>query len=59
MSVAVDVAAEKLMRIGEVAELTGTTPRTIRYWEEIGLLPGSTGLRHAAAGFRGRGGRLA
>jgi DNA-binding transcriptional MerR regulator len=27
-----------LMRIGEVAELTGTTPRTIRYYEEIGLL---------------------
>ena len=26
------------MRIGEVAELTGTTPRTIRYYEEIGLL---------------------
>jgi MerR family transcriptional regulator, repressor of the yfmOP operon len=29
------------LRIGEVAELTGTTPRTIRYYEEIGLLPGS------------------
>ena len=29
---------ERLMRIGEVAELTGTTPRTIRYYEEIGLL---------------------
>jgi DNA-binding transcriptional MerR regulator len=28
------------MRIGEVAERTGTTPRTIRYYEEIGLLPG-------------------
>jgi DNA-binding transcriptional MerR regulator len=26
------------LRIGEVAELTGTTPRTIRYYEEIGLL---------------------
>jgi DNA-binding transcriptional MerR regulator len=26
------------MRIGEVAELTGTTPRTIRYYEELGLL---------------------
>ncbi|HEY6397939.1 MAG TPA: MerR family transcriptional regulator [Solirubrobacteraceae bacterium] len=30
------------LRIGEVAELTGTTPRTIRYYEEIGLLPGSS-----------------
>ena len=30
--------ADKL-RIGEVAELTGTTARTIRYYEEIGLLP--------------------
>ena len=27
------------MRIGEVAERTGLTPRTIRYYEEIGLLP--------------------
>jgi DNA-binding transcriptional MerR regulator len=27
-------------RIGEVAELTGTTPRTIRYYEELGLLGG-------------------
>ena len=30
------------MRIGEVAELTGTTPRTIRYYEEIGLLTRGT-----------------
>jgi DNA-binding transcriptional MerR regulator len=30
---------ERLLRIGEVAEATGTTPRTIRYYEEIGLLP--------------------
>jgi MerR family transcriptional regulator, repressor of the yfmOP operon len=29
----------RALRIGEVAELTGTTPRTIRYYEEIGLLP--------------------
>jgi MerR family transcriptional regulator, repressor of the yfmOP operon len=27
------------LRIGDVARLTGTTPRTIRYYEEIGLLP--------------------
>ena len=26
------------LRIGEVADLTGTTPRTIRYYEELGLL---------------------
>ncbi len=32
----------RVMRIGEVAELTGTTPRTIRYYEEIGLLAGGT-----------------
>ncbi|HLX19330.1 MAG TPA: MerR family transcriptional regulator [Gaiellaceae bacterium] len=28
-----------MIRIGEVAERTGLTPRTIRYYEEIGLLP--------------------
>ena len=33
---------DRTMRIGEVAELTGTTPRTIRYYEEIGLLAGGT-----------------
>ena len=27
------------MRIGELAEAVGTTPRTVRYYEEIGLLP--------------------
>jgi DNA-binding transcriptional MerR regulator len=32
------VTEQRPMRIGEVAELTGTTPRTIRYYEEIGLL---------------------
>ncbi len=30
--------AVRPMRIGEVAEQTGLTPRTIRYYEEIGLL---------------------
>ena len=30
--------ADRSLRIGEVAELTGTTARTIRYYEEIGLL---------------------
>jgi DNA-binding transcriptional MerR regulator len=30
-----------VIRIGEIAELTGVTPRTIRYYEEIGLLDSS------------------
>jgi MerR family transcriptional regulator, repressor of the yfmOP operon len=30
---------EPSLRIGDVARLVGTTPRTIRYYEEIGLLP--------------------
>ncbi|HEY1370122.1 MAG TPA: MerR family transcriptional regulator [Gaiellaceae bacterium] len=30
---------ERSLRIGDVASLVGTTPRTIRYYEEIGLLP--------------------
>jgi MerR family transcriptional regulator, repressor of the yfmOP operon len=36
------------MRIGEVAKLAGTTPRTIRYYEEIGLLP-TTAARERGA----------
>ncbi len=36
----VSAVAERTVRIGELAELTGTTPRTIRYYEEIGLLGG-------------------
>ena len=36
------VTEQRPLRIGEVAELTGTTPRTIRYYEEIGLLPGAS-----------------
>jgi DNA-binding transcriptional MerR regulator len=35
----VSAVEAKPLRIGEVAELLGTTPRTIRYYEEIGLLP--------------------
>jgi DNA-binding transcriptional MerR regulator len=34
-------ATSDLLRIGEVARLVETTPRTIRYYEEIGLLPPS------------------
>ncbi len=33
--------SDPTLRIGEVAKRTGTTPRTIRYYEEIGLLPGA------------------
>jgi DNA-binding transcriptional MerR regulator len=31
-------APQERYRIGEVASLAGVTPRTIRYWEELGLL---------------------
>jgi MerR family transcriptional regulator, repressor of the yfmOP operon len=30
-----------MVRIGEVAERAGVTPRTVRYYEELGLLPRS------------------
>jgi DNA-binding transcriptional MerR regulator len=33
------VSTSTNLRIGDVAKLAGTTPRTIRYYEEIGLLP--------------------
>jgi DNA-binding transcriptional MerR regulator len=36
-------ATTTTLRIGEVARLVGTTPRTIRYYEEIGLLPAEGG----------------
>jgi DNA-binding transcriptional MerR regulator len=39
MSASATAPLERSLRIGEVAERTGTTPRTIRYWEELGLLP--------------------
>jgi MerR family transcriptional regulator, repressor of the yfmOP operon len=32
-------APPRPLRIGDVAKAVGTTPRTIRYYEEIGLLP--------------------
>jgi DNA-binding transcriptional MerR regulator len=34
----VSASTEPSLRIGDVARLVGTTPRTIRYYEEIGLL---------------------
>jgi DNA-binding transcriptional MerR regulator len=36
------------LRIGDVARLAGTTPRTIRYYEEIGLLPASSARERGA-----------
>jgi MerR family transcriptional regulator, repressor of the yfmOP operon len=36
------------LRIGDVAKLAGTTPRTIRYYEEIGLLPASAARERGA-----------
>ena len=36
------------MRISEVAREVGTTSRTIRYYEEIGLLPASDEREHGA-----------
>jgi MerR family transcriptional regulator, repressor of the yfmOP operon len=47
--------APPALRIGEVARRVGTTPRTIRYYEEIGLLPGEGGResgRHRLYGER-------
>jgi MerR family transcriptional regulator, repressor of the yfmOP operon len=38
----------EVLRIGDVARITGTTPRTIRYYEEIGLLPEAEGRAHGA-----------
>jgi MerR family transcriptional regulator, repressor of the yfmOP operon len=51
----VSVTSDTALRIGEVARLVGTTPRTIRYYEEIGILPGGDGResgRHRVYGER-------
>jgi DNA-binding transcriptional MerR regulator len=42
--------APVVLRIGEVAKLTGLTTRTLRYWEELGLIRPSS--------YRGKGERL-
>ena len=42
-------AAEDLRTIAEVRELTGLSARTLRYYEELGLLPG---VRRRAGGRR-------
>lgn len=34
------IDAPSRFRIGELARRVGTTPRTVRYYEELGLLPG-------------------
>jgi DNA-binding transcriptional MerR regulator len=34
----VPAPSEEQLRIGDLAKLAGTTPRTIRYYEEVGLL---------------------
>jgi DNA-binding transcriptional MerR regulator len=43
-------ASAPVLRIGELAKQTGVTTRTLRYWEELGLL--------APSGYRGKGERL-
>jgi DNA-binding transcriptional MerR regulator len=42
-------APENLMSIGEVREITGVSARTLRYYEELELLPG---IRRRAGGRR-------
>src|SRR5579862_9631467 len=39
MADASTTAPEQNLRIGDLARLVGTTTRTIRYYEEMGLLP--------------------
>ncbi len=43
---------QALRGIGETAEETGLSPRTVRYYEELGLLPG---VRRRAGGRRAYG----
>jgi DNA-binding transcriptional MerR regulator len=58
-----DVEDERVaLRIGEVAKLTGLTTRTLRYWEEVGLITPSgyrdSGERMYSAGDVGRATRI-
>jgi MerR family transcriptional regulator, repressor of the yfmOP operon len=46
--VSVSSASKGELRIGDVARLAGTTPRTIRYYEEIGLLPATASRQPGA-----------
>jgi len=46
--VSAPVTSKGELRIGDVAKLAGTTPRTIRYYEEIGLLPASSARQRGA-----------
>ena len=38
-----EVTGETMFRIGEVAERLGVTPRTIRYYQELGLVHAGSG----------------
>jgi DNA-binding transcriptional MerR regulator len=43
-------ATAETLRIGELAKRAGTTPRTIRYYEELGLLGAGEATEPRAAG---------
>jgi DNA-binding transcriptional MerR regulator len=43
----VSATEQRPLRIGEVAERVGVTPRTIRYYEELGLLGGGERVKGA------------
>jgi MerR family transcriptional regulator, repressor of the yfmOP operon len=45
---AAETIGEERLKIGDVAKLADTTPRTIRYYEEIGLLPAADGREPGA-----------